>query len=454
MAIISNLCIILMILAIILIPVTSLVFIILICCKQKLKIVFGFITLGLVCSILPLGIIGYLTDPATWCDHQYEIVKQNNPTCTEKGSVLKTCALCKDNKTEELEVIPHSWEVVEEIPASCTTKGIKTIRCSTCNKSETSTSETLPHSLSTTQTENATCNSPKKIHKKCTNCSHAEVEKIGEPLAHVFETDFIEEASCSHPKQIHKHCINCEFSATDTIGNPLPHKLTIVRTEKATCDTPETIYKQCDNCDHIETETVGEKASHVLLTERTDEATCSRPKQVHKKCKNCTYSITETIGSVVSHNYGKWIVEKEATSETCGTQSKYCSYCQQKITEEIKKISPITISSIKYEIDYLGGVEWKFKIKSNSNKTIKYINIYWDCYNAVDDLIRDSFSGKKSHSIQITGPIEYGKSGTWHNAIRFYNHTYDHMQITKIEVEFMDGTSVKLSDQEYSNIFS
>ncbi len=415
MAFVSTLCIILIILAMLLIPVSFLTFIIMLCCKHKRKAaVFGFITLGLFCSILPLAMIGYLTDPATWCEHQYEIIEQADATCINKGSILKECKLCGDDQTEELEIVDHAWVITEDTQASCTNQGIKVTQCSVCDKTKTSTTDILPHSLSVERTEEATCDNPKRIYKKCDNCS---------------------------------------YTVEETSGNPLSHVLTIERTEEATCDSPKYIYKKCDNCSYTEEETVGEPLKHVLSTERTEKATCISPMKIHKKCDNCSYTEIETVGEPTAHTYGKWVIEKKASAEACGLQSKTCSYCQHKITEEIKKISPITISSIKYSIDYVGGVEWIFKIKSNSQKTIKYITIQWDCYNAVNDLVYDEISRRSNCGIQITGPIEYGASGSWCNTTKFYNHNYDHMNITKIEVEFMDGTKIRLSEKEYSNIF-
>ena len=299
MEFISTLCALLVGLAVVLAPIMFFVFIIMLCCKAKLKKVFGFITLGLVCSILPLTIIGVITEPSTWCEHKYEVIEQTDATCKEKGYISKKCSECGDEETEEIELADHIWKV-----------------------------------------------------------------------------------------------------------------------------------------------------------DRTEEATCSHPKQEHKKCSNCNYTEVKSIGEALPHSYGNWVIDKEATAESAGTQSQTCLVCQHKVTEEIKKLSPITFLSIRYNIDSVGGVEWDFEIKSNSQKTIKYITMYWNCYNAVGDLVKDQITGKTNYGIKITGPIEYGYSSTWNNTSKFYNHNFDHLKMTKVQVEFMDGTVVQITEQEYSNIFA
>lgn len=337
MEFISTLCALLVGLAVVLAPIMFFVFIIMLCCKAKLKKVFGFITLGLVYSILPLTIIGVITEPSTWCEHKYEVIEQTDATCKEKGYISKKCSECGDEETEEIELADHIWNVIEETQASCTSQGSKVNGCSVCNITETVITEMIPHSLS---------------------------------------------------------------------------------------------------------------------VDRTEEATCSHPNQEHKKCSNCNYTEVKSIGEALPHSYGNWVIDKEATAESAGTQSQTCLVCQHKVTEEIKKLSPITFLSIRYNIDSVGGVEWNFEIKSNSQKTIKYITMYWNCYNAVGDLVKDQITGKTNYGIKITGPIEYGYSSTWNNTSKFYNHNFDHLKMTKVQVEFMDGTVVQITEKEYSNIFA
>ena len=120
-----------------------------------------------------------------------------------------------------------------------------------------------------------------------------------------------------------------------------------------------------------------------------------------------------------------------------------------------KPKSPVTISEWNWTTDYFGGVEWNFILTNNTEKTIKYVTMEWDCYNAVGDLIYDDFSKDSSHGILFTGPLEPAQcTEVLRNTTLFYNHSYHSAKLTKLKVEFMDGTIIYVNDEGYSGIFS
>ena len=120
-------------------------------------------------------------------------------------------------------------------------------------------------------------------------------------------------------------------------------------------------------------------------------------------------------------------------------------------TEKVK--SPITISEWTWTRDSAGGVEWDFRFTNNTDKTVKYIVMEWYCYNAVGDLVYDEISRKASHGIKFTGSLEAGKtSDLMCNSTLFYNHSYHTSKLTKLTVEFMDGTVIHINDEAYVDI--
>ena len=42
----------------------------------------------------------------------------------------------------------------------------------------------------------------------------------------------------------------------------------------------------------------------------------------------------------MGHDYGDWIIDREATEESEGEKHKECSRCDSKITEDIEKLPP------------------------------------------------------------------------------------------------------------------
>lgn len=120
-----------------------------------------------------------------------------------------------------------------------------------------------------------------------------------------------------------------------------------------------------------------------------------------------------------------------------------------------KPISPITISELSWSKDYVGGIEWNFKFTNNTDKVIKYITMEWNCYNAVGDKIYDEITGDSNHSVKYTGPLDPGQTtDLLRNTSLFYNHSYNSLKFTKLQVEFMDGTVIRITDQGYSNIIA
>lgn len=116
----------------------------------------------------------------------------------------------------------------------------------------------------------------------------------------------------------------------------------------------------------------------------------------------------------------------------------------------VEELSPISIVGMKYSIDSVGGVEWRFKIKNNTDKAIKYITLRWNCYNGVDDLIKDKIDGKSNVSIKLTGPFEAKTtSSSFKNETKFYNSTYRKARITEAIVEYIDGSVDRINEYHY-----
>lgn len=164
------------------------------------------------------------------------------------------------------------------------------------------------------------------------------------------------------------------------------------------------------------TEETSEKNTH---SHTWVEATCTKA----KKCSECG----ESKGKALGH------------TTDCGV----CSRCNK----EFRKESPITIVNWTYEIDTAGGVEWNFNIRNNTDKEIKYVNLQWDCYNAVGDIIYDEISWKPYVKVRFTGPLEaYATSGRKRNTTKFYNYNLASYKLTKASIEYMDGTIEELNE--------
>jgi hypothetical protein len=119
------------------------------------------------------------------------------------------------------------------------------------------------------------------------------------------------------------------------------------------------------------------------------------------------------------------------------TKLGVCSRCNK----EVRKISPVTILDWTYKIDSVGGVQWNYRIKNNTDKQIKYVTMKWECYNAVGDRIYDRITGKNYVRIKHTGPINaYSTTGHFKTTDKFYNYNLTRYVMTEVTVEYMNGT--------------
>lgn len=256
------------------------------------------------------------------------------------------------------------------------------------------------------------------------------------------------------------------FSVFLNPANFCDHKWIEKENVKSTCTEQGYIKSHCDLCDTDNTEYI-DKLEHTFeIIEDAEEKTV-------KKCSVCGETITDkkqvekentttdkdskedtsTESKVEKHRhkYSKATCDKPETC-SCGevkgeplghsTDCGICSRCDK----EFRKQSPITIINWTYNIDSAGGVEWNMNIKNNTDKQIKYVTLEWNCYNAVGDLIRDEIGWETYYRLRFTGPLDaHATSTRFCNATKFYNHSFKSSKLTEAVVEYMDGTTEKVT---------
>ena len=108
------------------------------------------------------------------------------------------------------------------------------------------------------------------------------------------------------------------------------------------------------------------------------------------------------------------------------------------------------IIRVKYvrtdEPNSAGGVDLHIYWQNTSKKTIKYVRFTVDAYNRVNDLARCSIRRESEFTGKVTGPI---KPGQWYGGdiiwpCAWYNSTIVKAILTKIKIEYMDGTTCEI----------
>ena len=238
---------------------------------------------------------------------------------------------------------------------------------------------------------NATCTEP----RTCVACGITE----GLALGHSWK-----EATCLNPKT----CTVCGI----TEGDIKDHDW-----KGATCTEPKT----CRTCGKIE----GTAKGHAWVP-----ATCTTP----KKCKTCG----RTEGSALGHNIVDYI----------------CTRCNNAFVSKTDVPNILDITEMHYDINSVGGIDQNMRFSNKSStKTINYIYLTMEFYNAVGDVITDEISRKKSVRLMYTGPLKPGKtSSTQYWDACFYNSTYSGTtNILEIEIQYSDGTTLILEDSIANN---
>ena len=375
----------------------------------------------------------------------------------------------------------HAYAVISTVDASCTEDGETEYECAYCGKSKTETIEAKGHNMIEASRTGASCEEAGSITYKCENCGEENIEEVavlGHNLKEVSRTD----ATCSAPGSIVSKCDNCGKEITEEIA-VLEHKFAEVSRTEATDTEDGEIRKKCENCGEETLEIIPctnpkgtEDNPYVFTAQELFDLSADGVSQTKYLDKYVEVSGTVLSISDYSSLKGYYLVGGAGAGVVCWVDSskteaqygqnatfvgkvtvadtKHIEIAECKVknvdwpTE--KQLSPVSICDWRYTIDYVGGVEWNFKLKNNSDKTIKYVTIEWNCYNAVGDLIYDSITGRSSHSVKYTGPLEPGDTtGSKRNTTLFYNSSYSSAKLTKLEVEFMDGTVIKINDQGY-----
>jgi hypothetical protein len=270
-------------------------------------------------------------------------------------------------------------------------------------------------------------------------------------------------------------CVYIAIAILCTVINPATyceHKWVATEKVEATCTEDGHIASHCDLCDSDNTEYIDKKGHTFEIKDETEEkivkvcSVCGEENVEEKKVDQQPESTPteeqqeeskqETTNPPVEEHKHKWeaaTCERPSICNGCGetkdaalghtTDCGVCTRCNK----EFRKQSPITIINWTYNIDSAGGVEWNLNIKNNTDKQIKYVTLQWDCYNAVGDLIRDDIGWKTNFRMKFTGPLDAHTTSTRiRNTTKFYNYTLKSYKLTEAIVEYMDGTTEKVTN--------
>ena len=129
-------------------------------------------------------------------------------TCTQKGSVTKTCSRCGETKTTALPALGHDFKETSRKPATCTQKGSVTETCSRCGETKTTALPALGHDFQE-KTVAATCTAKGRRSVVCSRCGEVKSEQEFPALGHSFKETSRKPATCTQKGSVTETCSRC-----------------------------------------------------------------------------------------------------------------------------------------------------------------------------------------------------------------------------------------------------
>ena len=138
---------------------------------------------------------------------------------------------------------------------------------------------------------------------------------------------------------------------------------------------------------------------------------------------------TVVNGEITAISSGKAVITVKAGDNT------------KEVNVLVQRKSPISLVNFRYTKNSVGGIEWNFRIRNNTSKSIDYITFTWYNFNGVGDFVYDDVSGRNYTKIRYTGSLKASTTtSTQRNTTLFYNHAYKSSVVYEVIVEYSDGT--------------
>ncbi len=263
-------------------------------------------------------------------EHSFgEWVVTTEPTCTETGVQIRTCA-CGETETEVIPALGHTfgeWTVTTE--PTCTAEGAKTRTCATCGETETETLPALGHTGEVLPGKDATCTEEGLTEgKKCAVCGEILVaQEVIPALGHTFgEWTVTTEPTCTAEGAKTRTCATCGETETEAIP-ALGHTEEVLPGKPATC-TEEglTEGKKCAVCGEIlvAQEVIPMREHTFGDWEEKKPATCTEDGYIARSCSVCKFEERKTLPAF-GHSFGQWYTVQEPTCTEEGIEERQCA---------------------------------------------------------------------------------------------------------------------------------
>ena len=208
----------------------------------------------------------YTAPPCT--DHTYS-VQRTEPTCTEAGSVKKTCTNCGHVTTESIPALGHSWGTANVVvEPTCTSKGSMERACTTCGARETAEIPVLEHDYEAVVTP-PTCTEEGYTTYTCADCGHVKTGDKVPALGHEND-EYVVDPTCTEDGYTIFTCAVCGHEETGAIVTAPGHSWDAGEiTKEPTEEEPGERFHTCTVCGETETVEIPQLNSVARISGKT-----------------------------------------------------------------------------------------------------------------------------------------------------------------------------------------
>lgn len=157
---------------------------------------------------------------------------------------------------------------------------------------------------------------------------------------HEWNTDYTvdKETTCTEDGSKSIHCKICNETKNITVIPATGHSCKEVVIKEATCSENGIKATVCSECGVEKDRTEIPMTDHHFISTVIKQPTCSEEGLQEDVCSECSAHANSKTLPILNHEFGDWTVEKEATSESNGTEIRKCKNCDYTETKNIDYI--------------------------------------------------------------------------------------------------------------------
>jgi len=213
-----------------------------------------------------------------------------DPTCTAKGEETRTCTICGEVETRELDIVDHvlgDWTQTKA--PTCTEKGEAIRVCTICGEVlETKELDMIDHAFGEwTQTKAPTCTEKGEETRTCTICGEVETREL-DAVDHVLgDWTQTKAPTCTEKGEETRTCTICGEVLETRELDMIDHNFgDWTQTKAPTCTAKGEATRTCSACGLVETKEI-DMIEHEWVWIIDKEATKTEVGYKHEECKIC-----------------------------------------------------------------------------------------------------------------------------------------------------------------------